>query len=53
MGNLGNIQYVLLAVIGGLLGVTGFAGGVSLGSIAAFLHLSRSFNMPINLLSQQ
>ena len=53
MGNLGNIQYVLLAVIGGLLGVTGFAGGVSLGSIAAFLQLSRSFNMPINQLSQQ
>ena len=53
MGNLGNIQYVLLAFVGGLLFATGFAGGISLGAIAAFLHLSRSFNMPINQLSQQ
>ena len=52
MGNLGNLQYILLAVIGGALAIGG-VGGLTLGSIVAFLQLSRSFSMPISQLSQQ
>ncbi len=50
--NLGHLQYVLLAVIGGLLAVGGI-GGLTMGAVAAFLQLSRSFVNPINQLSQQ
>jgi ATP-binding cassette subfamily B protein len=52
MGNLGNLQYVLIAVAGGLMAISGF-GGVTLGAIAAFLSLSRSFSMPISQISMQ
>ncbi len=50
--NLGNLQYALLAVFGGLLAVNGI-GGITLGTIASFLQLSRSFTMPINQMSMQ
>lgn len=50
--NLGNLQYALLAVFGGLLAVNG-VGGLTLGAIASFLQLSRSFTMPINQMSMQ
>ena len=50
--NLGNLQYVLLAVFGGLLAING-VGGLTLGAIASFLQLSRSFTMPINQMSMQ
>ena len=50
--NLGHIQYVILAVVGGLLAVNGI-GGLDLGSVAAFLNLSKSFNMPVNQVAQQ
>ncbi|MDR1062183.1 MAG: ABC transporter ATP-binding protein/permease, partial [Clostridiales bacterium] len=52
MGNLGNLQYVLIAVAGGLMAISG-VGGVTLGAIAAFLSLSRSFSMPISQISMQ
>ncbi|MCC8161037.1 MAG: ABC transporter ATP-binding protein/permease [Oscillospiraceae bacterium] len=52
MGNLGNLQYVLIAVIGGALALNGI-GGLTLGIIASFLQLSKSFTMPINQISQQ
>lgn len=52
MMNLLNIQYVLLAVIGGLFSVYGVS-GLTIGMVAAFLQLSRSLNMPINQISQQ
>ena len=52
MGNLGNLQYVLLAMLGGALAFHG-VGGLTLGAIAAFLQLSRSFTMPISQISQQ
>lgn len=52
MMNLGNLQYVLLAIIGGALAINGI-GGLTLGAIASFLQLSRSFTMPINQVSQQ
>lgn len=52
MNNLGNLQYVLIAVLGGAMAVTGF-GGITLGMIASFLQLSKSFSQPINQISQQ
>lgn len=52
MANIGNLQYVLLAVVGGTLAVSGI-GGLTLGMIASFLQLSKSFTMPISQVSQQ
>ncbi len=52
MGNLGHLQYALIAVLGGALAING-VGGLTLGVIAAFLQLSRSFTMPITQVSQQ
>ena len=52
LGNLGNLQYALIAVLGGALAIGG-VGGLTLGGIAAFLQLSRSFTMPISQVSQQ
>lgn len=52
MGNLGTLQYVLLAIVGGTLAINGI-GGLTLGGIVSFLQLSRSFTMPINMVSQQ
>ncbi len=52
MGNLGNLQYALMAVLGGVLAIGG-VGGLTLGGIAAFLQLSRSFTMPLTQISQQ
>ena len=51
MNNLGYVQYVLLAMLGGALAFHG-VGGLTLGAIAAFLQLSRSFTMPISQISQ-
>jgi ATP-binding cassette subfamily B protein len=50
--NLSHLQYTLLAIFGGFLAINGI-GGMTLGGIAAFLGLSRSFSMPIGQLSQQ
>ncbi|MGO2082833.1 ABC transporter ATP-binding protein [Vagococcus sp.] len=52
MMNLLNIQYVLIAVVGGLFSVYGIS-GMTVGMIASFLQLSRSLNMPISQISQQ
>ena len=52
MGNLGNLQYALIAMLGGALAIFGF-GGMTLGIIASFLQLSKSFTQPINQVSQQ
>lgn len=51
MSNIGNLQYVLIAVAGGALALSGT--GITLGVIAAFLQLSRSFTQPISQISQQ
>ena len=53
--NLGYVQYAILAIVGGILCVTGNAESslLSLGSLMAFMTLSRNFNMPINQISQQ
>ena len=62
--NLGHLQYVIIAVIGCILAVATGAGkipsegifsifAISVGSVAAFLQLSKSFTMPVNMISQQ
>lgn len=51
-GALGNVQYALLALVGGLLAVNGI-GNVSVGLIVSFLQLSKTFIRPINQVSQQ
>ena len=53
--NLGYVQYAILAIVGGILCVTVVNGEplLSLGSLMAFMVLSRNFNMPINQVSMQ
>ena len=48
--NIGNLGYVLVAVIGGILSVNGI---LSIGSIAAFLQYVKSFTNPLGQVSQQ
>ena len=50
--NMGQLQYVAIAIVGGSLALSGVE-GLSLGTIAAFLQLSRSFTMPVTQISQQ
>lgn len=52
MGNLGHLQYVLLACVGAVLAIYGVE-GLTLGAIAAFLQLSHSFTRPVNMMAQQ
>ncbi|HZW48824.1 MAG TPA: ABC transporter ATP-binding protein, partial [Bacillota bacterium] len=52
MGNLGHLQYVLLAMLGGFMAVYHIS-GMTLGVIATFLQLSRSFTQPISQISGQ
>lgn len=52
MGNLGNINFVLTALLGGLLAING-VGGFTLGALASFLQLTKSFTMPITQVAQQ
>lgn len=49
---LGNISYVVCAIVGGALAL-GKVGGFTLGGLASFLTFNRSFSMPINQVSQQ
>lgn len=49
---IGNISYVIVAIVGGILAIGGF-GGFTLGGLASFLTFNKSFNMPINQVSQQ
>lgn len=50
--NLGNISYVLCAVMGGLLALNGHA-NLTIGTLVAFLNLNKSFTQPITQISQQ
>lgn len=52
VSNLGHISYVLVALVGGILSVNGWA-GLTLGGLASFLTLNRSFNGPLTHISQQ
>lgn len=49
---LGNLQYVLIALIGGLLALNG-SKTITVGLIIAFLNLSKTFCMPVSQVSQQ
>ena len=51
-GQLGNLSYVACAIIGGILALNG-VGGFTLGGLASFLTFNKSFNMPVNQVSQQ
>ncbi len=51
-GNLGHISYVLCAVIGGMLAITGRL-GLTIGTLVSFLTLNRNFTMPVTQISQQ
>lgn len=50
--NLGNISYVLCAVLGGVLAVNGWS-GLTIGTLVAFLTLNKGFTMPVTQISQQ
>ncbi|MBA1392758.1 ABC transporter ATP-binding protein, partial [Lactobacillus sp. XV13L] len=52
MGNIGNLLYVIIAVLGGAVAINHLA-PLSLGVIGAFLQLSKQFTMPIAQISQQ
>ena len=51
--NLGYIQYAVLAIVGGTIAVTSGGELLSLGSLMAFMLLSRTFNQPISQISNQ
>ncbi len=60
MINVSHLQYVILAIAGGFIAISGTGNlsltglsAMTLGALASFLQLSRSFNMPISQLSQQ
>jgi len=53
MMNIGNLLYVLVAVVGGTLALTGVSGGITLGVIASFLQLTKTFTQPVSQISQQ
>lgn len=50
--NLGNISYVLCAIVGGVLALNGFS-GLTIGTLVAFLSLNKSFTQPVTQVSQQ
>ena len=50
--NLGNLEYVLVALVGTVMAINNVA-GLTLGTIVSFLNLTRSFNMPIQQVSNQ
>ncbi|MCD7867669.1 MAG: ABC transporter ATP-binding protein/permease [Clostridiales bacterium] len=50
--NIGNLSYVLCAVIGAVMALNGFS-GLTIGTLVAFLSLNKSFTQPITQLSQQ
>ena len=51
--NLGYVQYAILAIVGGIIAVKSGETLLTLGSLMAFMQLSRNFNMPINQVSMQ
>ena len=52
-GQLGNLSYVLCAVVGGALAISGVGGSLTLGKLASFLTFNKSFNQPITQISMQ
>ncbi len=52
MANLGNISYVLIAIIGAALSLSGL-NSLTLGTLVSFLSLNKSFTQPVTQISQQ
>ena len=52
VGNIGNLQFVLTAVLGGFLSVAGI-GGITLGVMASYLQFTKSFTQPFMQVAQQ
>ena len=52
IGNIGNMQFVLTAVLGGFLSVLGI-GGITLGVLASYLQFTKSFTQPFMQVAQQ
>ena len=52
IGNIGNMQFVLTAVLGGFLSVLG-VGGITLGVMASYLQFTKSFTQPFMSIAQQ
>ena len=52
IGNMGNLQFVLTAIFGGVLSVAG-VGGITLGAMASYLQFTRSFTQPFMQIAQQ
>lgn len=52
VGNLGNLQFVLTAILGGFLSVSGI-GGITLGTLASYLQFTKSFTQPFMQIAQQ
>ncbi len=52
IGNMGNVQFVLTAVFGGILSVLGI-GGITLGVMASYLQFTKSFTQPFMQIAQQ
>lgn len=52
MMNMANINYVVTAIVGAVLSITG-AGSLTLGTLASFLQFNKSFSQPISQMSQQ
>lgn len=52
IANLGNLQYVLVAIFGGLMLISGY-GALTIGKLASYLQFTSSFNMPFSQISQQ
>lgn len=51
--NLGYIQYAILAIVGGLIAVASKGKLITLGNLMTFMLLSRTFNQPISMVSNQ
>ncbi len=53
---LGNVNYVIIAIVGAIMAISGGASGIfslTLGQLVSFLTFNKSFNMPINQISMQ
>ena len=53
LNNVGNIEYVVVAIIGAFLAIKNIVPALTIGTIASFLALTKNFNEPIKQLSQQ
>ncbi len=51
MNNLGNVQYVIITIVGGILLLTGHL--TSVGTLVSFMQFTRNFSQPITQVSQQ